>query len=127
MSSDLLTQTDREFSALSLKKGMNYAFMEYIDDDGVMLRNNNMPIVGKRAVSKLFQNDDSGFSLTWEPHQAVVAESGELGYTYGIYTLSTEGGVQKGTYVSIWQKDHEGNWKFVLDSGNEGIGEESTD
>jgi ketosteroid isomerase-like protein len=26
-----------------------------------------------------------------------------------------------GTYVSIWKKQPDGKWKFILDSGNEGI------
>jgi ketosteroid isomerase-like protein len=29
-----------------------------------------------------------------------------------------------GTYISIWKKQSDGNWKFVLDSGNEGVGKE---
>jgi ketosteroid isomerase-like protein len=28
----------------------------------------------------------------------------------------------KGTYISVWKKDAAGNWKYVLDSGNKGIG-----
>jgi ketosteroid isomerase-like protein len=28
---------------------------------------------------------------------------------------------ENGTYVSIWKKDQFGNWKFVLDTGNEGL------
>jgi len=29
---------------------------------------------------------------------------------------------EKGTYVSIWIEEN-GMWKFVLDSGNEGLGD----
>jgi hypothetical protein len=29
--------------------------------------------------------------------------------------------VRKGTYVSIWKKDENGNWKWVLDTGNPGL------
>jgi ketosteroid isomerase-like protein len=122
--SDILLKIDQEFSALSQEKGMNHAFMEYVADDGVMLRANNVPIVGKESVSKLFQGDDTNFTLTWSPLKADIASSGELGYTYGIYELTTENNVQKGTYVSIWKKNSAGNWKFVLDSGNDGIGTE---
>jgi ketosteroid isomerase-like protein len=54
-----------------------------------------------------------------------VALSGELGYTYGIYEVRSRGGIKtigEGTYVTIWKKDRQGNWKFVLDAGNEGLG-----
>ena len=29
---------------------------------------------------------------------------------------------REGTYVTIWKKDADGNWKFVLDTGNQGLG-----
>jgi ketosteroid isomerase-like protein len=31
----------------------------------------------------------------------------------------------KGTYVTIWRKQKDGKWKFVLDTGNQGVGDES--
>jgi hypothetical protein len=45
-----------------------------------------------------------------------------MGYTYGIYTLIVNDSAYKGTYVTIWQKQADGTWKFVLDTGNEGVG-----
>ena len=63
--------------------------------------------------------------MTWEPKDGVIARSGELGYTYGVYAMrpSLKDTVIYGTYVSIWKKEKGGKWKYVLDSGNEGIGE----
>jgi ketosteroid isomerase-like protein len=118
-----LIAIDREFSALSKEKGMNRAFLYYVAEDGVMLSPNKMPIVGKEKINALFQSNDSDKEFTWEPLYADISESGELGYTYGTYTITTEGEIQKGTYVSIWKKDSGGKWKFVLDSGNDGLGE----
>ena len=117
-----LIAVDNAFSALSKEKGMNYAFLAYVAEDGVMLSPNRMPIVGKTKIKALFQNNDSETEFTWEPLYADVSKSGELGYTYGTYQIKTEGTIQKGTYVSIWKKDIKGNWKFVLDSGNDGLG-----
>jgi ketosteroid isomerase-like protein len=53
-----------------------------------------------------------------------------MGYTYGIYTVemdSPEGTVvtKEGTYATIWKKDKDGNWKFVLDTGNQGLGKKN--
>ncbi len=31
--------------------------------------------------------------------------------------------IKKGTYVSIWKKNKEGVWKYVLDACNEGLGD----
>ncbi len=116
---------DLAFSALSIDSGMNYAFETYCAEDGLLLRQGSMPLVGVGAISDtLAKTDDSTFELSWEPLDAKVASSGDLGYTYGIYTLSLKGMDmnKKGTYVSIWIKEH-GEWKFVLDTGNEGLGE----
>ena len=82
-------------------------------------------IAGADAVDFLIQQNDADYTMTWEPRNAVVAQSGELGYTYGVYALrpSVKDTVIYGTYVSIWKKEKDGTWKFVLDSGNEGIGD----
>ena len=64
--------------------------------------------------------------MQWKPKGGTIAQSGELGYTYGLYVLKPAGKdtTLYGTYVSIWKKQTDGSWKFVLDSGNEGIGEQ---
>ena len=119
-----MMDTDRAFSRLSEQKGMKNAFLEYIDSNGVLLRSNHLPLLGADAIDYLIQQNDSAFTLKWEPKAGVVAHSGELGYTYGIYVLKpgTTDTLIYGNYVSIWKKQSDGNWKFVLDSGNEGIG-----
>ena len=121
-----MMDADRAFSKMSEEKGMKNAFLEYIDSNGVLLRPNHLPIVGADAIDYLIQQNDSTFILKWEPRNGTVAHSGELGYTYGIYALkpTDKDTIIYGTYVSIWKKDSKGNWKYVLDSGNEGIGEE---
>ena len=129
-SEEELLAVDRAFSELSADKGMKHAFLEYAADNVVMLRKNKLPVEGKNALAVHFTTfSDTGFVLTWEPLFADIAMSGDLGYTYGIYTSlnHTKDGSKtesRGTYVSIWRKDNSGNWKFVLDSGNEGTGEQ---
>ncbi|MBK8610395.1 MAG: nuclear transport factor 2 family protein [Chitinophagaceae bacterium] len=120
-----LLKADRDFSKMSEEKGMKAAFMEYLDSNGVLLRPNRLPIAGADAIDYLLQQNDTDYSLTWEPRSGAVARSGELGYTYGVYALrpSTKDTVIYGTYVSIWKKEKDGTWRYVLDSGNEGIGE----
>ncbi len=120
-----LMDADRQFSKLSEQKGMKNAFIEYLDSNGVLLRPGHLPIAGADAVDFLIQQNDTDYTLTWEPQNGVIAKSGELGYTYGIYALRPSSGdtVIYGTYVSIWKKEKSGSWKYVLDSGNEGIGD----
>lgn len=121
-----MMEADRAFSRLSVEKGMKNAFLEYIDSNGVLLKSNQLPIEGADAIDYLIQQNDSAYTLRWEPRNGTVAQSGELGYTYGIYALQPKlkDTILYGTYVSIWKKQANGQWKYVLDSGNEGIGED---
>jgi ketosteroid isomerase-like protein len=120
-----MMDADRAFSKMSQEKGMKTALIEYLDSNGVLLRPGHLPIAGADAVDFLIQQNDADFTMTWEPKNGVIARSGELGYTYGIYALrpSAKDTVIYGTYVSIWKKEKGGTWKYVLDSGNEGLGE----
>jgi ketosteroid isomerase-like protein len=125
---EALKQVDIEFSNLSLEKGMNFAFLNYAADGGVLLRPKSYPIEGIEKIKESLGDSDTSFTLTWSPLFADISESLELGYTYGIYELTIKSSeanpqVHKGTYLTIWKKDKDGKWKFVLDTGNAGLGE----
>jgi len=54
--------------------------------------------------------------------KAEIARSGDLGYTYGNYEFITMDSLQKesktyGNYVTIWKRQADGSWKYVLDGG----------
>jgi len=120
-----LIQTDIQFSDFSLKYGINKAFIEFADDSAVLLKPNRLPIVGLSAIKDYHSKiDDSNFSLSWQPLNAKVSESADHGFTYGIWKLSAGNIQQEGTYVSIWHKNKNGEWKYILDSGNDGLSEE---
>jgi ketosteroid isomerase-like protein len=123
---ETLIKADEDFAELSMQKGLKEAYLEYIDSNGVLLRPNVIPIAGADAVDYIIGLKDTGYKMQWKPSNAVVALSGELGYTYGVYQLkpSLVDTAFYGTYVSIWKKQPNGKWKFVLQSGNEGIGDE---
>ena len=123
-SPEVLLQTDRAFSDLSKEMGRNHAFLEYMAEEGVMMRPNSLPVARDLAETSLFNIPDDSYTLTWEPMESDIAASGDLGYTWGVWTLATDSVEQKGTYVTIWKKQEDGSWKFVLDGGNEGLGEE---
>ncbi len=113
------------FSKLSQEKGNRNALLQFLDSNGVLLRPNTYPLVGGNAINFISQANDSSYIMHWQPKGAALAESGELGYTYGVYTVSLKNKdtLIHGTYVNIWKKQPDGNWKLVLDSGNEGIEE----
>ncbi len=119
-----LLEADKAFSRMSEENGMKNAFIEYIDSNGVLLRPGYTPIQGANAIDYLIQQDDTGFTFKWQPHNAVVSAQGDMGFTYGVYAIEPRNdSITYGTYVTIWKRQQDGSWKFILDSGNEGIGD----
>ncbi len=120
-----IIDADRYYSTLSAQKGRNTAFLAMFDSAGVTLAPHMLPVEGYKEIKKLIlSHTDSTYTLTWEPKFAKVASSGELGYTYGTYKLTVKGKKpisEEGTYITIWNKNSKGEWKALLDTGNEGL------
>ena len=116
-----LMQADRDFSTLSIEKGMYEAFDTYMDDSATIYREGQHPFIGREAIRPLFPKEGGG-TLEWEPFKAEVAESDDLGYTLGKWTYTATGkdgseSKSYGYYVSIWKKQADGSWKYVFDTG----------
>ena len=121
-----LLAIDREFSEMSKKEGMKAAYLQYLDDsNSVLLRADHLPILAANAIDYIIQQNDHTFTLSWDPHHAEIAESGELGYTYGIYLIRPKAidTTIYGTYTNFWKKNALGKWKLMMNSYNQGIGE----
>ena len=117
-----LIEADLAFSEYSAKYGIQKAFVEFAHDSVVKLKQYSMPIVGKQALIDSYAGkSDSGLLLTWKPSDAAIAKSGELGFTYGIWTFIAKGDTSRGTYLSVWKKDKAGHWKYLADTGNDGL------
>jgi len=119
----VLMDADIAFSEYSAKHGLQQAFIEFAHDSVVILKPNQLPIEGKQNLIDSYRGrNDSNILLTWKPQTALIAESGELGYTYGFWTFIASNDTTRGTYLTIWKKNSKGEWKYIADTGNEGIG-----
>lgn len=116
-----MQQTDVDFARMAEDNGFRKAFLEYMEEDAVLLRDNHMPIIGADAVQYISSINDSSFTISWEPQGGDIAEAGDMGYTFGLYQLKTETEEQSGTYITIWRKQKDGKWKYVLDAGTQGL------
>jgi ketosteroid isomerase-like protein len=62
-----------------------------------------------------------GTKFLWNPDTVIVAERGELVYTYGKYEHLEKDSVgnlkisSSGIFHTIWKKQKDGSWKFVWD------------
>ena len=118
-----IISADLAFSDMCRQVGMKKAFLQYIDNEGVLLRPDHLPIVGAEAINYISFLSDTAYTLSWEPSHAEIASSGDLGYTYGTFKLELPDTTLTGTYVNIWKKEKDGEWKFVLNSDNPGTEE----
>lgn len=96
------------------KSSVRGAFLEYLEDDSVVL--NPVPEQG-RAV--YLAAKESKNQLEWYPTLADVASAGDLGFTEGPYTFSVaESGKQfHGHFLTVWKRDASCAWRVEFDGG----------
>jgi ketosteroid isomerase-like protein len=113
-----IIKTDKAMSDIAVKEGFFKTLLLYADDSVVKPSEGKLPIIGKTNL----QNDWSGKkdlkNISWEPFKAEAARSGDLGYTLGRWKATSKDTVDYGFYYTIWKKQPDGKWKFVVDGGN---------
>ena len=113
-----ITDTDMAMSELAEKEGFFKAIIFYADDDMVKFSDGQFPVIGKSAFAEKYGDNAGPKTLTWEPIIAEVANSGELGYTWGNWKFVQPDTTYYGNYFTVWKKQIDGKWKVVLDGGN---------
>jgi ketosteroid isomerase-like protein len=119
---EALLRADADFSDAAQKVGVGEAFAQFADENATMLPPGQNAIRGIEAVRKQFADYPRGATLSWKPNAAEVARSGDLGYTLGTYIWrgpDPEGRkvTRYGKYCSVWKKQKDGRWKWVVDVG----------
>lgn len=101
--------------------------VSYMADDGETLAPNEPAARDKAAIKASWAKLIAlpGLSVHWEPLRVQVANSGEIGYTSGVYTLSftDDNGktvTDRGKYVEVWKKV-DGKWKCSSDVYNSDV------
>ncbi len=101
------------------------AFFSFISNDALMMAPDRPISKGHEAIGNTLAEFQAlpGFHIVWEPQEAFVSKSGDLGYSVDriLVTFDGEDGekvklFEKG--VSIWKKDAKGDWKMEIDIWN---------
>ena len=120
---DELFAVDRAFSARSQEIGAGPAFVEFASEDVRAFPGGRVTLKGKTALAEWTSGWPAEQSVSWEPEEAFVSASGDLGYTWGYaaFTRPNEAGEKEtshGKYVTIWRRQENGEWKWIADLGN---------
>jgi ketosteroid isomerase-like protein len=119
---DAVLDADRAFAAAAKEKGARAAFVEFAAPDAIMFRHGVGPVKGIAAIGQVFASPETA-TAAWEPEGGEIAASGDLAYTWGYFAWTAVAGPNvgkppvTGNYVSIWRKQSDGRWKWVIDLG----------
>jgi ketosteroid isomerase-like protein len=122
---------DRAFASMAAKEGVPAAFAAYAADDVRMFPDGGASYAGRDNLIARFANWPEGASLSWTPVDGAAAPGGDFGYTWGrfVFTAQSDAGEtsEYGKYVSIWRKERDGAWKFIVDIGNSNPAPDASD
>jgi ketosteroid isomerase-like protein len=125
---EVLMEADRAFAEATAKQGTE-GWVSHFAETGTMFRDGEI-VRGHESIRTLmdpaFATEGSG--IAWEPTEAEIAASGDLGYTIGRFestVIGPNGGRQTrtGSYVTIWKKQGDGTWKVAVDIGSNNVPE----
>jgi len=120
--SDLETSWNHAFTTKSVDKiGAAYA------DDASVFMPDSPVLNGVMAIKSALKPivEDKNFSLSFASNKVEVADSGDLAYSQGTYTMTMTAPktrkvlTEKGKYVTVYKKQIDGGWKVAADIMNE--------
>ena len=115
-----MVKTEQAFSKMAEEKDTRDAFMAFIADDGLLFRPG--AVNGKKwMLEHPVPPSDKKPLLAWQPSFAEMAEAGDIGFTTGPWEFKSDVKDEKpsgyGHFVTVWKKQDDGSWKFVVDLG----------
>lgn len=120
-----LMELSREWSQAAYDRDID-KLLSFWDEDAMMFDPGSPVLRGKDNIQAMVARSliGSDFEIRWEPQEAYVSESGDLGYVIfknymksGSDSLGTSQ-IRYGKGIEIWKKDENGEWKNVVDIYN---------
>ena len=122
--SERLMQTSREWSQVAQGRDVE-RILAYWADDAVIISPGEPERRGKAAIRAYLEQSMAvpGFTVSWEPLEAHIAQSGELGYLLERTQVTVNGPegrplTQQFRAVTVWRKEADGAWRNILDISN---------
>jgi ketosteroid isomerase-like protein len=112
-----LLQVEANFSAKAAAEGVLAAYIAFAHDDIRFYRDGSLPETGIEAVRQA--TSESPGKSTWEPMDGDVSRWGTLGFIFGTVATRSSGATDAAaastSYLRIWRKTPDGQWKIALD------------
>jgi ketosteroid isomerase-like protein len=119
---EALLATDRAWAAAAAAGQNADSVLSFWAEDAQVAMAGAPLLRGKAAIRQMVTSSlaTPGFRITWTPARAVVAASGDLGYTTGTNEVSmpdSTGRVTRmtGNYLAVWRRERDGRWRNVED------------
>ncbi|HEX5340675.1 MAG TPA: hypothetical protein VFX47_07315 [Gammaproteobacteria bacterium] len=112
-----LVQAEYAFAQAVQQHGLRDGFLMYLDDHAIAFAPQPMD------ARTFYASRTAGPStLSWYPVMARIAAAGDFGFTTGPWQVSftTRDGkpaTAHGDYVTIWHRNADGAWRWLLDAG----------
>lgn len=113
-----VVEAEHAFAQRSIDEGMKPAFLAYAAPEGIIV-NRQGPV---NAIETWSKRDPAPEGLlTWWPTYADVSHAGDMGWTTGPFEFrekpTDEKPADTGHFFTVWRKQPDGSWKWVLDLG----------
>ena len=113
---DAVLAADAAFSAASVANGSGPAFRQFAAPNAIAVSGDL--VFGPADIGVAFESAP-GDVISWIPRFAGVAASGDLGFSVGEATFDlADGTLFYSKYLTVWQKQNTGGWRYVADLGN---------
>ena len=119
---DKLMATSREWA----KSTSDEEYLRYWTEDAVVMPTGQPSYVGSDEIMGMLKSSAGipGFSITWEPYSAHIADDGSMGYLLEKMKFQMNDSLsnpQAHFYrvLTVWEKDDAGEWKCVADMYND--------
>jgi ketosteroid isomerase-like protein len=120
-----LMDASRAWSALAAEGKDAGAVAAYWAEDAVLMQDNIPTIRGREAARQFVEGAFKmpGFKIQWEPIEAHVSASGDMGYIIERSTITEPGAdgkpvTSEARAVTVWRKDAKGEWRNAVDISN---------
>lgn len=109
-----IVTAERAFAADGLARGVKASFLAFSAPDAIIF--NPHPANAQEVFAAAPDPDPARPRppLIWWPLYAGISKSGDLGFTTGPYAVGDE---RRGHYFTVWKKQPDGAWKWVIDAG----------